>query len=113
MQESTLMLQLFAEPAFQRHLFLFLPPYSPVLNPIENAFSCIKAHAKRELALLRERLMEIETLPRGQKIGAKLDLISQVVHHSLPEVTELKAARWYSHCLEYLPASLNHEDIVD
>ena len=26
----------------------FLPPYSPDLNPIEEAFSAIKAHIRRE-----------------------------------------------------------------
>ncbi|OSP49363.1 IS630 family transposase, partial [Pseudoruegeria sp. SK021] len=27
--------------------FLFLPPYSPDLNPIEQAFSKLKAHLRR------------------------------------------------------------------
>ena len=29
--------------------FLFLPPYSPDLNPTEMAFSKLKAHLRREL----------------------------------------------------------------
>lgn len=28
-------------------IFLFLPPYSPELNPIEMAFSTLKAHLRR------------------------------------------------------------------
>ena len=31
----------------------FLPPYSPDYNPIELAFSAIKAHVKREGAIVR------------------------------------------------------------
>jgi len=34
--------------------FEFLPPYSPDYNPIELAFSAIKAHVRREGNLARE-----------------------------------------------------------
>ena len=38
--------------------FLFLPPYSPDLNPIEMAFSKLKAHLRRLGAKRFERLIE-------------------------------------------------------
>lgn len=36
--------------------YFFLPPYSPDYNPIELAFSAIKAHVRREGDLAREDL---------------------------------------------------------
>ena len=39
---------------------MFLPPYSPDYNPIELAFSAIKAHVKRDGTLLREDLDQQE-----------------------------------------------------
>lgn len=38
--------------------FLFLPPYSPDLNPIEQAFSKLKAHLRRVGARTYEHLIE-------------------------------------------------------
>lgn len=38
--------------------FLFLPPYSPDLNPIEQAFSKLKAHLRRIGARTYEHLIE-------------------------------------------------------
>ena len=37
--------------------FLFLPPYSPDLNPIEQAFSKLKAHLRRKGARTYEQLI--------------------------------------------------------
>jgi transposase len=37
---------------------LFLPPYSPDLNPIEMAFSKLKAHLRRLAARSCERVLE-------------------------------------------------------
>lgn len=37
---------------------MFLPPYSPDFNPIENAFSKLKAYLRREAARTMEHLWE-------------------------------------------------------
>ncbi len=47
---------------------LYLPPYSPDLNPIEEAFAKVKALLRRAAARSREALVET--------IGAALDAIS-------------------------------------
>src|ERR1017187_4508003 len=49
--------------------FLFLPPYSPDLNPIEMAFSKLKAHLRKAKA------RTIETL--WQAVGSICDLYTQ------------------------------------
>jgi transposase len=57
---------------------LFLPSYSPDLNPIEEAFSKIKALVRKEGARVREALVEA--------IGA-----------ALAAVTPEDAAGWFAH----------------
>jgi transposase len=39
--------------------FLYLPPYSPKLNPIEEAFSKIKNFIKKQKARTKEKLLEV------------------------------------------------------
>lgn len=58
---------------------LFLPPYSPDLNPIEHAFSKLKAHLRRAEARTRDELQAA--------IAAALDAI-----------TASDALAWFRHC---------------
>ena len=48
-------------------IVLFLPPYSPVLNPAEEVFSCVKTYLKRHDTLL-------------QTIPAHSDVIKEAFH---------------------------------
>jgi transposase len=57
---------------------VFLPSYSPDLNPIEEAFSKIKALVRKEGARLREVLVE-------------------VIGRALAAVTTEDAAGWFAH----------------
>ena len=57
---------------------LFLPSYSPDLNPIEEAFSKIKALVRKEGARMREALVE-------------------VIGRALAAVTPEQAAGWFAH----------------
>jgi transposase len=58
---------------------LFLPAYSPDLNPIEEAFSKVKAHLRKAAARTREAL--VEALGEG-----------------LSSITPQDAAGWLAHC---------------
>ena len=64
---------------------LYLPPYSPDLNPIEEAFSKIKALLRRAGARIREALVEA--------IGRVLDTVT--VRH---------ARGYFEHCGYCLPS---------
>jgi transposase len=57
----------------------FLAAYSPDLNPIEEAFSKIKAHLRKAAARTREALVEA----MGQALSA---------------VTSRDVAGWIAHC---------------
>jgi len=57
----------------------FLPAYSPDLNPIEEAFSKVKAHLRKAAARTREALLEA----MGEALSA---------------ITPRDAAGWFAHC---------------
>ncbi|KAI0043141.1 hypothetical protein FA95DRAFT_1499054, partial [Auriscalpium vulgare] len=60
---------------------LFLPTYSPDLNPIEESFSAVKAHLRRHGSALR--------------ISAFLE--DDLLEACVAAVTPVKAASWYAH----------------
>ena len=68
-------------------ILLYLPPYSPDLNPIEEAFSSMKAwiRANRDFVL--------EQLNPRYEAGDPIDMIRQAVFTVTPE----KAWGWFKH----------------
>ena len=57
----------------------FLPAYSPDLNPIEEAFSKVKAHLRKAAVRTREALLE-------------------AMGEALSSITFRDAAGWFAHC---------------
>jgi hypothetical protein len=68
--------------------YVFLPAYSPDFNPIELAFSAIKAHLRRHGSLFRAASMTSE-----ERADAMFHL-----HQAVWSVTEEDAYNWYHHC---------------
>jgi transposase len=58
---------------------IYLPPYSPDFNPIEQAFSKLKGYLREACARSRERLME-------------------VIYEALSTITASDAAGFFEHC---------------
>ncbi|KIO15671.1 hypothetical protein M407DRAFT_86872, partial [Tulasnella calospora MUT 4182] len=65
---------------------VYLPPYSPDFNPIELAFSSIKAH-------LRENSHQVQSVLMGKKADAIPALI--LLHDAIYTVTPKKAYGWF------------------
>ena len=65
---------------------LYLPPYSPDLNPIEEAFSCIKAwiRSRRDFVL-------------GELSGANTTNPMKMIWDAVFHVTPAKAFGWFKH----------------
>ena len=74
------------EPEFLGNKILRLGPYSPMLNPIENIWSVIKAFVKRELA---ERIQEILNAERGEASirASRQSLLESLIRQSLELIT--------------------------
>ena len=65
---------------------LFLPSYSPDLNPIELAFSSMKAWLRAN----RDRI--------NQEMEAEGGTVYNALWQSVHSVTPEKARGWYKHC---------------
>jgi hypothetical protein len=78
--------------------FLFLPAYSPDLNPIELAFSKIKEGVRREGGLARAVMMQARSnRPRGAVDYVDPDVLALMYHH-VYSVTVGDAREWFQHC---------------
>ncbi|KAJ8457648.1 hypothetical protein ONZ51_g11397 [Trametes cubensis] len=63
-------------------LYIFLPPYSPDWNPIEEAFSCLKYHLRRDQ-------------PDWEDTGRAPEIV--LMEACMTAVTPEKARGWYAH----------------
>ncbi|KAF8602147.1 hypothetical protein BDV93DRAFT_444894 [Ceratobasidium sp. AG-I] len=70
--------------------YVFLPPYSPDCNPIELAFSSIKAGIRRE----GNRMQALMSLAGGNEQNT---VIAELFRHVFA-ITEDKAQSWFEHC---------------
>lgn len=76
------------------HQVLFLPPYSPFLNPIENIFSKWKEYVRREKPQNEENLIEL--IDRGGNL-----------------ITNEDCNNCYLHMTTFLNRCINNEIIID
>lgn len=91
-----------------------LPAYSPFLNPIEHAFSSIKAHVK---AALNQPAIAADVLnpPAGvNKLQHRMAILERLVTAALDNgaVTEEKSRNWNGHSMSYMQRCIQLEDIL-
>ena len=100
-----------AEMQYENHVIKKLPPYSPMLNSIENAFSCSKFRVK---AMLNERMDEIMDRQAAANARAtlsayRLNILQTIVVQALEAddvLIQVKCANWHNRVLGFLPACL-------
>ena len=92
-----------------------LPPYSPFLNIVEQAISCLKANIKAELArpAMQERFADRNAalqahLPLGEY---RKRLLVASAERNIGCITVAICAAWYRHMQSYLPRCLAREII--
>ena len=71
---------------------MFLPPYSPDLNPIELAFSAIKKRIKRWGSSIRDQMTVAMRDPEHVR------KVQFLLHQVVFEVTPGDAEAWFRHC---------------
>ena len=99
------------------HVIKKLPPYSPMLNPIENCFSYIKANVKRKLNV---RMAEITDRRAAAAAGVTLvqhrrRILRECVTSALDQdevITQQKVQNLFGRLMAYMPACLNREDVI-
>lgn len=83
----------------------WLPPYSPMLNIVEQCFSQWKASVKRSLAEVREQL-------HGQPAQQREATLCQIAEQSVAVVTPHDCGSYFRHLQRYLPPCLLNQDIL-
>lgn len=95
-----------------------LPPYSPFLNPVEQAHSCFKAAVGRQLTQpnIQDQLRDAENARReyGLNLGQwRSRLLSRLATEAiLEELTPAKCAQWSNRVHRFIPASLARDNIL-
>ena len=89
-----------------------LPPYSPFLNPVECAHSCLKAAIKRELARPAVQL-ELDTPPPETTLHDwRVLVLQRLSEEATAEITLVKCGGWLRQMLHYVPRCIAGEVIL-
>ena len=88
-----------------QHVLRFLPPYSPFLNIVENAWSAWKAAFKAQLAESRAHILEMPFQER-------LPVLIQLGEQNLGVLTLPKIQAWYRKTTTYIHRCINLEDFL-
>ena len=105
-----------AEMDAENHEVKMLPPYSPMLNPIEEAFSCLKAKAKQLLNESMEVILDGAAAAAAQqpltrfRMGILRGCVTQALDDGV--ITQEKCNGFFRHSLRHMPACINMQDII-
>jgi transposase len=91
------------------------PPYSPFLNPVEMAHSCLKAGCKRTLGL-PEWQRRVGDRQAAAAAGSTMQrwrarLMVEVAQDNIDLITPDKCLRWFNHTQTYLPRCMARQAI--
>jgi hypothetical protein len=92
--------------------FNFLPPYSPMLNPIEGCIGDVKREIQREFATtLRARLLALGSAPYGQRTRQREQLLLQALRTALQVITPQLVQAHQHHMMSQFPQMLAYQDV--
>lgn len=91
------------------HTGKFLPPYSPMFNPIEELFSKFKSVVKHNLRLRRNELI---VTPSDISITEnRRRLLTDIAITALAEATPLECNNWDRHMFSFIEPALAYSDL--
>ena len=103
-----------APPAENTHVKV-LPPYTPFLNPVEQAISCLKAHIKADITRpLFQNQMNDRNAARNAQIPLgeyRKRVLVTAAERNLRSITVEKCAAWFRLMQSYMPRCLAREHI--
>ena len=92
--------------------YKFLPPYSPMLNPIEECISEIKRTIKTQLSISRHHeVMNIINLPWGQKTIERRRILSECLISSINSLSLEHIHAYTHHLMSFIHKSITFEDV--
>lgn len=104
--------EVFQENEFANNHLLRLSPYSPMLNPIENAWSVMKSAVKADLAEQMPQILAGEGRDNNMtQTEYRLQRLENIITANLGKISVAKCARFVAHIQKFIPAGLNMEDM--
>lgn len=104
--------EVFAEEEFFHHRLIRLSPYSPMLNPIEQAWSVLKASVKSDLADNLRDVLAGEDRHNISQTEYRMRRLENIVQNHINTINVANCARFIAHIQRYIPAALNMENII-
>lgn len=99
----------------EHHEVKYLPAYSPMLTPVENAFSAWKWAVKNRLADPAVQALFTDSTEAARHnmnlLQWRRHLLRTHGEDTIPVITQQKCLNWQTHCLSYFPRCLAEEDI--
>ena len=87
-------------PLKQNQSIKRLPAYSPMLNPIEEMFSSVKAQIKRKLGELKEQILNV---PQHTTIKEhRANILKNVAEEAFNAVTAVNCGQWERHMCSFI-----------
>ena len=102
--------EILKEEEFRMHFILRLSPYTPMLNPIEKAWSCLKTSVKSKLATQMPGILNMDHTGISQS-EARLRHLEDVIRDSISVITPTKCSNFFASIQNLLPSILNLEDV--
>ena len=104
-----------AAPPAENTQVKVLPPYSPFLNPVEQAISCLKEHIKADITRpLFQNQMNDRNAARSAQIPLgeyRKRILVTAAERNLRSITVEKCAGWFRLMQSYMPRCLARERI--
>lgn len=103
--------RIFREEEFNDNHLLRLSPYSPSINPIELAWSSLKAAVKRNLAIQLPHILAGEGRVNLTQTEFRLREMENIINNNINTINANICARNIAHIQRYIPDALNMIDI--
>lgn len=103
--------QVILEEEFRQHTILRLSPYSPMLNPIEEAWSVLKAGVKQDLAT------ELPAILSGASQGVlpqsefRLRKLEEIIARNMPLITPMKCRAFVNHIQRFVGPAIERQNL--
>lgn len=103
--------EVFQENDFVHHHLLRLSPYSPMLNPIEFAWSDLKSSVKADLAIQMPHIIANENRANITQTEYRLQSLENIIQENINKLTVVKCTKYIAHIQRFVPDVLNMVDI--
>lgn len=102
----------FLETEFINHRLLRLGPYSPMLNPIELAWSALKASIKGDLATEMPQILAGENRTNLTQTEFRLQRIENIIQRNVPNLSVANCVKYVAYIQKFIPDVLRLVDMI-